>query len=130
MENDRTEAAAFWRRASRIAQALALTAAGALYFLAGREYALGLLLGAIVSMVRFRLRYRAMLQSPTAGGLVRLRLITYAMSGAALAVAFLWPAVFNPWGAIPGLLVMNVSVIAAELLDRSKISCIETSAGG
>ncbi len=130
MKDDRTEAAAFWRRASRIAQVLALTAAGTLYFLAGREYALGLLLGAIVSMVRFRLRYRAMLQSPTAGGLVRLRLMNFVLSGAGLAVAFLWPAVFSPWGAIPGLLVMNASVIAAELLDRSKISCIEKSARG
>ncbi len=129
MERGRSELEAFWGHSTRIAQVLALVGAGGLYLLAGRELALGLLLGAIVSMLRFWLRYRAMRRGTSPGALIRIRLFAYALSGAALGLAFSCPGVFSPWAAIPGLLVMNIAVVAAELLDRPRDAGVETSTG-
>ncbi len=115
MNDGRQELERFWRRAVHLAQGAALGGAAALYLLGGRGPALGLLLGSLVSMLRFHLRYRSLRRGPSTGALVRLRLLNYLLSGAALAVAFTFSEVISPWTTIAGLLVMNVSVIISEL---------------
>jgi hypothetical protein len=108
----------FWKTALRVARGIALIGAVILYAFGGRPPALGLLLGSLVSILRFQMRHSAMRKGPTTAALVRLRLIGYGMSAAALALAFAFRSVFSPWTTAPGLLVMNVSVVVAELLCR------------
>lgn len=105
----------FWKRAVRLAQVVLLVGAVVLYFAGGRALALGFVAGTGVSVLRFHLRYRALMRGRSAGALVRLRLLTYALSAAALGLAFWLPHLFSPWSTAPGLLVMNVCIIVAEL---------------
>ncbi|MCD6416829.1 MAG: hypothetical protein J7M08_09070 [Planctomycetes bacterium] len=114
------EVSGFWQRALRLAQVISLCGAVALYLLWGRAAALGLLLGAIVSILRFSLRYRAMRGRPDAARLVRLRLAGYLLSGAALGLAFGLSGLFSPWTTAGGLLVMNVAIVATELTARNQ----------
>jgi len=108
----------FWKQCLRLARVLALGGSVVLYFAAGLAAALGLLLGAAVSVLRFHVRYRALLRGAPAGALVRLRLLGYAVSAAALGAAFAFRHALNPWTTAAGLLLMNASVIATELLGR------------
>jgi hypothetical protein len=112
----------FWRRAVRLAQLLVLAGAAALYFGLenGGAAGLGLVLGGAASLLRYRLRYRALLRMSTVGPLVRVRLISYALNGLVLAVAFAFRGTISPWSTAAGLLVMNVSVIATELVLRGE----------
>jgi len=105
----------FWRWAVRLAQVALLVGSVLLYFFGGRALALGFVVGTGVSVARFHLRYSALLKGPSTGALVRLRLLSYAMSAAALGLAFWLPHLFSPWSTAPGLLVMNACVIVAEL---------------
>ncbi|MHC4479420.1 MAG: hypothetical protein ACYS8K_00580 [Planctomycetota bacterium] len=109
---------AFYQRAVRLALLLLALGAAALYFGLpdGRAAAVGLLAGGAVSILRYRLRLGALLKLRGAGPLVRLRLLTYGLNGAVLAAAFALPHVLWPWSTVAGLLAMNVSLIAAELL--------------
>jgi len=109
---------AFWQRATRLARYGLLGAAAALYALApgGRALALGLLVGGTASMLRFQISYTVLRAGGSAAALVRTRMLNYAISGAALVLAFAAPQTFSPWTTVPGLLAMNAAVIAAELL--------------
>jgi len=109
---------AFWRRSARLAQAAGLGGAAVLLLAApdGPAAALGLLLGTAVGVLRFRVRYRSLAHLQAVGPLVRSRLIAYALSALALALAFGFPETFRPWSTVIGLLVMNASVVATELL--------------
>ncbi len=113
---------AFWQRSVRLAHLFIALGAVALYFglRDGRAAALGLILGGAASVLRFNLRYRALLRLGAVGPLVRVRLMTYALNAAVLAVAFGFRETISPWTTATGLLAMNAAVIAAELLDRSK----------
>ena len=106
----------FWSRCVRLCQKAALGGALVLYLAGGRALALGLLLGAAVGILRFHLRYRALLRGASAAALVRLRLMSYAMSALSLGAAFAWRGQLSPWSCAAGLVLMNASVIAAELL--------------
>lgn len=110
----------FWKRANRLANAGALAGALGLYFLApdGRALALGLLLGAMAGVARFRISYRMLRRADSPRTVVLTRLVGYGLSGGALLLAFLLPQTFSPWTTIPGLLLMNAAVVAAELLGR------------
>jgi hypothetical protein len=108
----------FWRRATRTAQCGVLGGAVLLYALApnGRALAIGLLLGAVASMARFRLMYGALVRMRSSKGLVKVRLVNYVLSGAALALAFAMADTISPWTTVAGLFAMNASLIATELL--------------
>jgi hypothetical protein len=116
------ELAAFFRRAVRTAQALVLGGAALMYFLLsnGKALALGLLLGGAVSIVRYDLSFRVMAKSPPASTLVRTRLITYVLSGTALALAFWQRQQINPWTTAIGLFAMNGTIVATEWLSRRR----------
>lgn len=118
-----------WRCANRLATFTALAGAVVLYFAVdpGRALALGLLLGSIVSILRFKLSYGTMRASLEADAqstppmlrirpMLGIRVVNYGLSAGALAVAFLLPATFSPWTAVPGLFVMNAAILASELL--------------
>ena len=108
---------AFWKRSVRLTQALLLLGAALLYLCApnGRALALGLLLGGIVSVLRFKARYAALRCAGGAGMLVGARLLGYGLSALALALAFTQPETFSPWSTVGGLVTMNFCVVAAEL---------------
>jgi len=108
---------AFWSGAVRLAHVVLVAGGLGLYGALdnGRAAALGFLLGGTVSILRFRLRYRAMLRSMDAGGLVRVRLVTYALNAVALVPAFGWPHTCWPWSTVAGLLLMNACVVLTEL---------------
>jgi len=112
------------RRASRAATLAVLAGAVVLYvgFREGRPLALGLIVGGAASILRYRMRYRALVRLPDAGAgvLVRARLLGYLLSGAALAVAFLLRRTISPWSAIAGLFVMNGCILAVELFSRDR----------
>ena len=109
---------AFWRRANRLATSIALVGGVVLYiaFEDGRALAMGLLLGALVSLLRFRLRYRAVTSGASKGALLRTGFFSYGLSAAGLALAFGFPDTFSPWTTIAGLFAMNAALILAELL--------------
>ena len=111
---------AFWKRTVRLSYALTFGGAAVLFaaLANGRAAAIGFLLGGSVSVLRFSLRYRALARLNSVGPLVRLRLLTYALNGLALAVAFARADAVSPWTTAAGLLVMNVSLIATELLYK------------
>lgn len=115
---------AFWVKSQRLAVIVIAVAAPLLYCLheQGKALALGWLLGGTASILRYRLHYRVLMRllrvEGTGGGiLVRTRLLTYLLSGAALAAAFCFRAVISPWTTIAGLFVMNVCVIVTELSE-------------
>ncbi len=128
-EPQQTDLQSFWKRAVRLAKVLLVVGSAALYVVGGRALALGLVLGAGVSVVRFDLRYRALLKGRPAATLVRLRLASYALSAAALGLAFGFPHLFSPWSAAPGLLAMNLCVIVAEMTVRGTEGRAPDSAG-
>jgi len=109
-----------WHASRRVATVLVLGAAALLYVSMdnGVALALGLILGGLASMLRYRLKYSALTQMPEggAGKLVRSRFYGYLVTAAALAVAFLGRPLISPWSTIPGLFVMNACLIAVELL--------------
>jgi hypothetical protein len=109
-----------WHVSRRVATGLVLAVAALLYVAAedGVALALGLILGALASMLRYRLKYSALVQMPRAGAgkLVRSRFFGYLITAAALAVAFLARPLISPWTTIPGLFVMNVCLLAVEVL--------------
>ncbi|MFW6189388.1 MAG: hypothetical protein ACOC7T_03055 [Planctomycetota bacterium] len=83
----------------------------------GRALALGLLLGGVVSQVRFRIRYSAVQHADSARPMLRTAFANYGLNAAALGVAFLLSSTFSPWATVAGLLTMNAAVVAAELLS-------------
>jgi hypothetical protein len=112
---------AFWRRSVRLACGIAAAGAAVLLAATGEgRAALGFLLGSGVSLLRFRLRYRALADLSAVGPVVRSRLAGYALSAVPLAIAFAFPHVAAPWPTVAGLLVMNVSVLAAELTEPQR----------
>jgi hypothetical protein len=112
----------FWARAVRLAQISLVGGAAVLYLCLedGRAAALGLLLGGATSILRFRLRYKALLGLRAPGPLVRMQLLSYALNGAVLAAAFALRDTVSPWATVAGLFVMNVSVIASEILTKDE----------
>jgi hypothetical protein len=132
MEASSGDLQVFWKRARRLAHLAMAAGALALLFAMqnGRAAALGLILGGSVSVLRFALAYR-MLNRPTPVARVSVRLVGYALSGAALAAAFAMPELFWPWSTVAGLLLMNVCIIAAELLGgRSDAAGATAPRGG
>ena len=117
-----------WHVARRVAVGLVLAAAAVMYVALerGDALALGLILGGAASLLRYRLKYTAVLtmQEKGAGRLVRSRFYGYLINAAALAAAFWARPVISPWTAIAGLFVMNVCVVAVEMLviqeDRAR----------
>jgi len=120
MDHTSAELRRLWHVSRRVATGLVLALAALLYVLMddGVALALGLILGALASMLRYRLKYSALVQMPQggAGKLVRSRFFGYLITAAALAVAFLARPLISPWTTIPGLFVMNACVLAVELL--------------
>lgn len=115
----------FWSKSVRLTVAAALAGSLALWALAGdngRALALGLLLGTMAGVIRFRIALRTLMAGPSAGAVVRSRMIGYVISGAALLVAFLFRERISPWTTAVGLLVMNGSLVLNEMLDRRKAS--------
>ncbi len=106
----------FWQRSSRLSQALLLAGAALLLVSSGRAAALGLLLGGIVSVLRFRWRYVALRRGAPAGAFVRRRLLAYSLTGATLALAFRLDHLLDPWATVAGLFAMNIAVLATEFL--------------
>lgn len=121
MNKAESQLQSFWRRANLLASTMVLVGAVALLIAAphGEALAMGLLLGGISSIARYRLTYRA-LRRGDRSGLVRTRMLNYALSAAVLAVAFVWSDAFSPWTAAPGLLAMNVALILTDLLRREE----------
>ena len=108
----------FSRACARVTQIGTLAGAAVLYGMLGATAALGLLLGGVAGMLRFQLRYAAIVRGPSVPSLVQARLLGYALSAGALALGFAFPTVASPWSTAAGLLAMNVSVVAVALLDR------------
>jgi len=120
MDPSDQELMAFWHRSVRTAVAVVLAGAALLWAsfpVAGPALARGLLLGGATSLLRFQLSFRAMRRSPDAARLVRVRLLTYVLSGAALALAFWRRERISPWSAGAGLLAMNGAIVLTELLS-------------
>jgi len=113
---------AFWRRSVRLAALTVAVVGAALWALApaGESLALGLVAGGATGVARFGLRYRAFRRMRSARSLVRSRLLAYALNAPALAAAFAFPRLISPWSTAAGLLVMNVCVLAAELLEPDR----------
>ncbi len=120
MRSSERELLAFWKRAVRSAWLLIVTGAVVLYLAApnGPALALGLVLGGAISVLRFHGRLRALANLRAAAPLVRGRLMGYALNAAVLGVAFTYPETISPWSTAAGLLVMNVSIVAAEVLSQ------------
>ncbi len=112
------ELAAFWARSMKFARLAVMAVGVALCFAptGAKALVLGWLLGGSCSMLRFRLRYRALLRG-AAGAMVRSRLLAYALSALALAPAFAFPRVVSPWSTVPGLFVMNAAVVLSAVLE-------------
>jgi hypothetical protein len=115
----------FWRRSVRLAVALTLAAAVALWALwpadwpfSGRALALGLLLGSAAGVARFRLSLGVLLRGPTASAMVRSRLLGYGLSAVALLVAFLLRDSISPWTCAVGLLMMNGALLLTDWRER------------
>jgi len=116
------ELQAFWQRSVRLAQGALLVGAFVLYVAVpelGTPLALGLLLGGMASIRRYRLSLRALL-SGQAGAMVRTRMLNFAISGAALGLAFWQKDVFSPWSTAAGLLVMNGSIVIVAARSPKK----------
>ena len=64
------------------------------------------------------LSLRALANLRAAAPLVRGRLMGYALNAAVLGVAFSYPESISPWSTAAGLLVMNVSIVATEVLSQ------------
>ncbi len=120
MSSSERELLVFWKRAVRSAWLLMVTGAVILYLAApnGPALALGLALGGAISVLRFQGRLRALVNLRTAAPLVRGRLMGYALNAAVLGVAFSYPESISPWSTAAGLLVMNVSIVATEVLSQ------------
>jgi hypothetical protein len=116
----------FWRRSVRLAVAVALAGAVALWVFwptgwpggSGRSLALGLLLGSMAGIARFRLSLGVLLSGPTSAAMVRSRLMGYGISGAALLVAFLLRPTVSPWTCAVGLLVMNGALLLTNWREQ------------
>lgn len=120
--NGNEELKSFWRRALVLAAVITGCVAAGLYFgLAdGRAAVLGWLLGSATSVLRFALTYRTLRAGIAPGPMVRVRLLNYGLSAAALAVAFACRPAVNPLAAAVGLLAMNAAVVLAGVLWRGK----------
>ena len=120
MRSSASQLERLWRASRRAAVVAVLAGAAVLYvaFEDGDALALGLILGGTASVLRYALRYSALLRigGSGAGGLVRSRFYGYFVNAAALLVAFLARPAISPWSAIAGLFVMNACVVATELL--------------
>jgi hypothetical protein len=116
----------FWRRALVLAAVIILGLAAGLYagvagsLMDGRAAAYGWLLGSAVSVLRFALTYRTLQAGIAPGRLIRVRLFNYALSAAALVLAFACRPTINPLAAAVGLLAMNAAVVLAEVLFGGK----------
>lgn len=128
MADKTDELARFWKRAVNLSHLI--TGLGAIVLLfalpQGRAAAVGLIVGGLAGVLRWRLRYGAVRRMDR-GALVRSRLIGYAVSGAALALAFGLRQIIWPWSTVAGLLVMNVAVVTTELLDARRQNHASTS---
>jgi hypothetical protein len=134
MDDGEQRLLSFWRTARRLAVAIVLGGAAVLYVAApeGRPVALGWVLGGAVSILRYTAYFRALGRiAASPGAVVRARLIMYAMSGAALAVAFAFAETFSLFGTAAGLLAMNAAVFVAGLLTgrRELEQCPGTADG-
>jgi hypothetical protein len=123
----------FWKRSVRLAVAVTLAVALALWVFwpadwpfQGRSLALGLLLGSIAGVARFRLSLRTLLRNPTSGAMVRSRLLGYGISAAALLIAFLLEPI-SPWACALGLLVMNAALVLTDWRDRRKETTLDNA---
>ena len=119
----------FWKRSVRLAVAVTLAVALALWALwpsEGRPLALGLLLGSMAGIARFRLSLGTLLRGPTSAAMVRSRLLGYGISAAALLIAFLLEPI-SPWTCALGLLVMNAALLLTDWRDRRKETTLENA---
>jgi hypothetical protein len=118
MDSGEERLLSFWRMARRLAGAMVPGGAAILYFALpnGRAAALGWILGGAVSILRYTVYFRALGRMTSPGPAVRARLIMYAMSGAALAVAFAFRGTFSLLATAAGLLAMNAAVFIAGVL--------------
>jgi hypothetical protein len=115
---------AFWQRSVRLAQVVLLLGALILYLAVpdnGRALALGLLLGGTASILRYKLSLRALL-SGQAATMVRTRMLNFALSGIALALAFWQRETFSPWSTAAGLIVMNGSILIVAARSQKQTS--------
>jgi hypothetical protein len=115
---------AFWQRSVRLAQVVLLLGALILYLAVpdnGRALALGLLLGGTASILRYKLSLRALL-SGQAATMVRTRMLNFALSGIALALAFWQRETFSLWSTAAGLIVMNGSILIVAARSQKQTS--------
>ena len=109
-----------WQRANLCATAITMLAQCSLYVVMerGRAGALGVLLGGLAGLIRFRLRYRALSGGKVGvSSLVGARMLGYFITAAALGAAFAWSEEISPWAAVGGTLIINFCIVAFELAD-------------
>jgi hypothetical protein len=133
MDDGERRLLSFWRTARLLALVLVLGGAAVAWFALreGRPVALGWLLGGMVSILRYSLYFRALGRMVSPGVVIRARLVMYALSGAALAVAFALPGRFSLLGTAAGLLAMNAAVFFAGLVTgRRELDQCPSAADG
>lgn len=134
MDRSLQSAERFWKQSRGLATAMTLVVTAVLYlgWMDGKRLALGFLLGAVASIIRHRLRYRALLRlvQGGAGPTVRAGLFGYALNALALGAAFMFRHVLSPWATIGGLLVMNAATLIVGFLAGDISRAESTSAAG
>jgi hypothetical protein len=124
MDSGEERLLSFWQAARRLAGAIILGGAAVCLVALpdGRAAALGWVLGGAVSVLRYTVYFRALGRMQSPGPLVRARLVMYAMSAAALAVAFASRGTVSLLATAAGLLAMNAAVFIAGILTGRRES--------